>query len=606
LIEGIQKNADNTDNPYLRVWARFIIELGKNSNFKYDIANGASIGQINLDAIQHLLIFRRLYGDFWATAEKFKNEKPPTALQNQPDSKFEKASFALNSANNKSQTAAFGAANADEPKQNERCRMDGDAPTILDGIAATLGFGWEEMLDKMANSSDTDIKKMGSGYKAFMSAANILLVYAKFIHTYAALETTITAEDNSSLIRTKNTIPGARRKLRAFVRMNIGEWQTYQCLRTAMNIMTGLDFATLNDGPLGGVGVQWGLTQGGAGDFYSNSGGINQDGEQIVGFASDNPKRIQDKGVGAGRGLGNLTFNKTDDKGITEIILEGTPQRNAKLGKLNQIHKKARVTTSIEIKSGELKGDSVDVYGQVLGGIPGLITMPAELLYRTSWAAGGSLIVPVIDWEECTGDWSGNVTYLREHKFIDRKTQKLVSNRGESTIVKDMDYMYQAQIAVNGGDAVASILAGSKYVETRDTWEMNGCKQMEPMRRMSCSISSKVRTTGTGGGTATVNISVNRNAETYGISIGTPEIQGFTSGEEKGTCSSQCVPKRVKPTNYNYKGKLEGHSFRVPEQKLSASNALALNGSYTQEIAPNVKVTVTWNLRQCGSQANRT
>lgn len=601
LIEGVRAHADNTRNPYLRVWARFIIELGKNSDRKYDLAGGARVEQINLDAIQHLLIMRRLYGDFWAAAEKYKAvQNSKSEVQSQGEFQFVKASFDRQNGQNFNEFAQ-----SDDKKKRRICEMTGDAPTIFDGVATSLGMVWDNRLEAASDSTDADIKNYGSKYAAFMTVANILLVYAKFIQTYAALETTIAAEDGAApLIRTKNRVPGARKKLRATVRLNIGEWEKFNCLRTSMNIMTGLDFSTLNDGPLSGVGVQWGLNEGGYGDYYSNAGGVNKDGEQIVGFTADNPKRIQDKGVGAGRGLSNLTFNKTDDKGETEIILEGTPQSNAKLGKLNEVRKQARVTTSIEIKAGEIKGDAVDVYGQWADGLPGLISMPAELLYRTSWAASGALNVQVIDWEECTGDWAGTITYTRTNKFNESTTGKLPSARGESTVTRDMNDSYSANIKFNGADAEAFVFADSVYSETRDTWEMNACRNNQPMRRMSCNISRKSQTTATGSGKAAVRVSVNRAAETYGLSFGAPGVPGYTSTEEKGTCSGQCVPLYVKPYNYNGSGTLEGQSFTVPEQKLAASNALTITGSYSKEIAANVTITVSWNLRQCGSQAN--
>jgi hypothetical protein len=602
LMQGIAKQADNKSNPYLRVWARFIIELGKNSAGKYDLQNSSNAA-INLDAIQHLLIMRRLYGDFWATAERFKNQKAGLETQNQTEVRFEKAGFNRNSAAHNLQAADFGAPTADEPKQNEKCRFEGDMPSVLDGIAASFGFGWDEVLERLADGDDEYYKGKASKYAAFLSVANILLVYAKFIQTYAALEATITAEDSAPLVRTKNAVPGARKKLKAFVRMNIGEWQSYNCMRTIMNFVSGLDFATLNDGPLSGVGVQWGLTQGGAGDFYSNSTGINQSGEQIVGFTAENPKRIQDKGVGAGRGLGNLTFNKTDDKGTTEIILEGTPQRNAKLGKVNQVRKNARVTTAIEIKPGEIKGDMVDVYGQWLGGLGGLLEMPAELLYRTSWAAGGALDVPVIDWEECTGAWTGTVSFVKTFNRDENKVTPRVSGRGENRIKTESDWTYKADIQVGGKNAQAAIDFNDTFNETRDAFESNSCDRGKTWRDMSCSIKTQSYRTATGNADASVQIGVNHQNGTFSISGGTAPITGKTGGEETGKCSNQCVPKIIKPKTFQPSTvEIEGQSFRIPEQQFEP-NSNTISGSYTSPTELGWTLIVTWSLQKCGAQA---
>jgi hypothetical protein len=81
-----------------------------------------------------------------------------------------------------------------------------------------------------------------------------------------------------------------------------------------------------------------------------------------------------------------------------------------------QVRKNARVVTSIKIKAGEIKGDLVDVYGQAADLLPGLLAMPAELLYRTSWAASGALNVPVVDWEECKGGWYGTITRTTKYR----------------------------------------------------------------------------------------------------------------------------------------------------------------------------------------------
>jgi hypothetical protein len=118
------------------------------------------------------------------------------------------------------------------------------------------------------------------------------LAYAKFIHTYAALEVTLALEDQPPLVRTKDSTPGERKQMQATVKMNIGNWQMYNCIRTVMNVTAGIDFATLNDGPIADVGVNWHINKGGGRGEYSNLTGIGAD--AIVGFAKVGAPRIQD------------------------------------------------------------------------------------------------------------------------------------------------------------------------------------------------------------------------------------------------------------------------------------------------------------------------
>jgi hypothetical protein len=414
FLDGIRANAVNKENPFLRIWARFLIELGKNSPAKYDITAKPKQEQVLLDAVQHLLIMRRLYGDLYALSEKYKQPANGINQVNSSENRFAETGVKFINTRFSKQTARypqfyeeFPSANA-QNQQNKPCRMDGDAPTIMDAAATGAGYGFGKLMDYLAEHMGEGAGAAIGKYTQAANLANIVLAYAKFIQTYAALETKIVVDGKSPLVRTKNSIPGGRKNLRAEVRMNLGNWQMYNCIRTVMNF-AGIDFATLNDGPLGGIGVTWHLDEGGAGDVYNNREGKTGS-EQIVGFAQDNAKRIQDKG----KSTGNLTYDKTDDNGIVSIILEGTPQRNVKVGQVMPIMKNAHVRTTIKMKAGEIKGDMVDVIGQALGGIGGLITMPLELLYRSDWISTAEADIPVKDWEECRGTgWHGAISYTR-------------------------------------------------------------------------------------------------------------------------------------------------------------------------------------------------
>lgn len=97
-------------------------------------------------------------------------------------------------------------------------------------------------------------------------------------------------------------------------------------------------------------------------------------------------------------------------------MLEGSPQKNTKTYKAKPVMKQAVVRTTIKLKADEIKGDMVDVAGQAINGVGGLITLPTELLYRVSWASSGTLTVPVKDWEDCAGGWTGTITATTKYR----------------------------------------------------------------------------------------------------------------------------------------------------------------------------------------------
>lgn len=458
MLEDIRNNAGNSRNQFVKNFSRLIIELGKN---KTDAAKQTEETEIN--AVQHLLMMRRLYGDLWARAERWKMRTGTAQTENRGEVRFSKMSFStsekqnsyLEILNENPLKFNFQSVSEDTPQQQIPCRMDGNAPTVMDAGATVSSETYGKILDLLEDLyEDTPTGTALQKFAMYQSIANTLLAYAKFVQTYAALETKIILEDAPPLIRTKNTIPGARKPLRAEVRMNIGNWQMYNCVRLAINVTLGVDFATVNDGPIGDVGVTWHLDEGGARDRYSNSTGLDNSAEQIVGITQDG-KRIQDAGTGT-REIGKANYTKTDDKGIARVILEGSPQRNAKIGRVSEVSKQAVVRTTIKMKAGEIKGDMVDVIGQALGGVGGLLTMPAELIYRSDWASTADLTVPVIDWEECSGGWNGTITITRKRKDSSEvKNQKGVRTTTDFARTS-FDESYTATVKIENARAVST------------------------------------------------------------------------------------------------------------------------------------------------------
>jgi len=634
ILQGIRTNAENKKNPFLRIWARFLIGLGKNSPLKYDMENAATKPeQVTIDAVQHLLIMRRLFGDLYVLSEKFKQS--PNVTNINPN--IRAAKYAAEDAGFKFLNASYTAPAVTQPavfsnyaggfenaftlpsspaaSSQPPCRMDGDAPTVMDAAATGFGFGFGEFMGYLEEHLSKGAGEAIGKYTKAVNLANIFLAYAKFLQTYAALETKILVEDKSPLVRTKNSVPGGRKRLRAEVRMDIGNWQMYNCIRLAMTLSTGLDFATLNDGPLEGVGVTWHLDEGGAGDVYNNRDG-RTGGAQIVGFAMDNMRRIQDKGSSAGS---NPTYGKTDGNGVVTTILEGTPQRNVKIGKVLPIMKNAHVRTTIKMKSGEIKGDLVDVAGQAIGGLGGLVTMPLELLYRSDWISTAEADIPVKDWEECDGaGWHGAISYT---KTLDENHTEKDSNRFiqsahriiyEATILakpatnaEKMGTFYEAGKNIYGG----AVLTGKVEATHEEKLTVSSASRKEDFCRftlkggtdkktLTCTGETIMTENGGGHGESSVNLSFADRA--YSFSFSLPKFPTQISFENWSKCVGGCAPVPPQQSAYSKEGTSAQELVGVDGQPFDPENADTVEGTLTRK-SGNLTETITWNFSRCGN-----
>jgi hypothetical protein len=457
LFNGIRTHAQR-DEPLLRFWARFIIELGRHANEPYDMLGAADAKSVRLDAIQVALILRRLYGDFYGLAqrgektwrgageEKTRPNRPAMVAGGRGTSREEGSTMRVKSFAHVVKAHATTITTAEPAQGDDPCKGVG-SDTVHDAQATGRTTAWDALL------GDT---KMGGA----VNIANILLAYAKFIATYAALKTEITVA-NPPLVRTQNNIAGENRQLTAKVTMEVGAWEKINCFRPILNFFTGLDFGLLDNGPLAGVEVNWNLSLGG-----------DKDNNQFVGFWTGAP-RIQDAGTyagipgGGGIAVGNLTRSKTNKDGIAQVYLQGRPRPWHP--PYFPVMKQAVVYTTIKMKGGDIKGDAVDLAGQVSGGLGGLVlTLPLELLYRTDWASTASIIVPVKDWETCEGQWFGTMT---TSTHAESNSTEYV---GEDVMKHQSTYNFFANINVNGAKATATMHLEESYSYDHDSGSIAG------------------------------------------------------------------------------------------------------------------------------------
>ncbi len=204
--------------------------------------------------------------------------------------------------------------------------------------------------------------------------------------------------------------------------------------------------------------------------------------------------------------------------------------------------------------------------------------------------------------------WTGTITYTRSQSMSDNKTTPRVSGRGEDTRDWQMNYNYQAQVAVleapeKNGSSIGKANISHKFssVEKNTSTEKNSCDRGKTWRDMKGEFSSKTETSGNASQqNANVSIGVNSDG-TYTVSVALPSIKGKTTGSQSSSFSGQCTTKEGKnftlPTTETT---IDGNSLSSDgTHRVKPSEANRLSGSYSKTWQ-NVTETITWNLQKNG------
>ena len=210
---------------------------------------------------------------------------------------------------------------------------------------------------------------------------------------------------------------------------------------------------------------------------------------------------------------------------------------------------------------------------------------------------------------KCNGAWTGNVTYTRTQSMNETKTENRVSNRGKDTRRMEMSYNYKASVAVlesperNGSNiGKANIDHTFKSSDNTEAREENSCDQGKTWNVMYGIFESKSMTRGQASNVE-ANVSVGVNADgTYAVSVGLPQIEGMTEGEQKSSYSGQCKPKEGKTlTMPNTPTTVQGNSLTSDgRHRVDPRDPNSLSGSYTSSWQ-GVSETITWSLKKCGA-----
>jgi len=340
ILGGIRDTAQNGSGP-VRFWARFIVELGRQSPSPYDLLGSSLVADIPLNPIQLNFILWRFAAD---VAVMTGSSSQTSGVSSQT----------------KTVLLRTGQSGGSSP-----CSFNGTESFIMDWTAAASKYGFKNLysyIDKFKNVIDPS-----SGLKAGQTIANTALAYAKYLATLALYNSTIRMDGNPPLHRTKSTSNDGEQRTFIFeAKYDTGNYQWLNCFRIMFNAM-GLDFSLPNDGPIKGADVQWSIYRGG----------------KIVEFA-----------IGTDPVKGHVT----DDKGITKVDLVGKRQNKALPADAKAVTKQAALDADVALKSVKVK-DIGDIATQVPGGAKILLTLPIKLLERMH-SLTTRLTFPVEDWTD--------------------------------------------------------------------------------------------------------------------------------------------------------------------------------------------------------------
>ena len=289
LADGIVDSAES-DEPALRFWARFIIELGKQPHAypSYDLPTKPDITSVRLDAIQLSLIVRRLVAELGMSSgtERVANVGTPGLF-------------------------SMPVVYADEP-----CTPTGPPPRPKVSRSA---FG--ELIRTVTAPGRALDRAASPSIENWLDYENLMLMFA-------ALKVDVEMEGGPPLRRTKTTTPGEQKRIRATVSLDGAPLEWLNCYRAWMNSHgRELRNPPRSNGPVPNVAVEFDL-----------------DGRTIV--------RIPTSAPAAERGLPGAT--RTDSQGIARLAVEGEPQDRQLQEPSREERKTASVTVSATVKASDL------------------------------------------------------------------------------------------------------------------------------------------------------------------------------------------------------------------------------------------------------------
>ena len=249
MLQDLRSQAES-DNQFVRFWARLIIELGKFASPPVDLMK-VQAGNINLSMLQATLWTRRLTAEIYLLQNRSKTVgqalqlgDAPTSidhgdLQKDNRSIFRPASFAV---------------------QVDDCQLTEAESLILDAASFGVGAGRdaimklvEEFAEHTHSPDAVGLGKLSNG----LFGMNLALAWLKLVAALTRMQGELTIEEPLPLERTFNSTPGQRRLMKARFWSEVGDSQKLNCVRLKLTAISGLDFAMPTNGPLSEKAVEW-------------------------------------------------------------------------------------------------------------------------------------------------------------------------------------------------------------------------------------------------------------------------------------------------------------------------------------------------------------
>ncbi|MVN87586.1 hypothetical protein GO986_12495 [Deinococcus sp. HMF7620] len=372
LIQADLRAGVGSAVPTVRFWARFVVALGGPAN---DLLTSQTPQQVPLNAAQQSLLLLRLSGGLARLAQS-RGVTVPT----QPP-------------------ALLRAQDAAPP-----CTFGGTEGTIMDGAASVITTGVGELLGYLDSVSAAPGESPMDTAAGLLGNANLLLSYLKFTLTFASFQLDLTTDTDTlqrtqSMVHDGDGVVTARAKVWYDLSAN---WQYANCFRLAFNV-AGLDFSAPNAGAVEGADLRW----------------------RVFAAQGDGSYADQHTSVVAARPGEEVMHDKTDAGGVAELHFEGLRQKEDLGDAPKAVEKTGEVSVQATIKSAALAADLVDALGTGLGGLGGLVGMPAELLYRM-WPISSTLPLKVRDWAPACSDVQGDTCWTGKVTVQDRRKEETV------------------------------------------------------------------------------------------------------------------------------------------------------------------------------------
>ena len=588
ILSGI-RDAAKSDQPPVRFWANFLSELGRRSPDPFDLLDRSGTGAVRLDAVQVMLIMSRLAGDFASAGH-------PTSGGGVLLARFDRARDV-------------------DPLP---CSLSDTEGLILDYTALGMTTGFGQVIEYAKNHGGAGAL---GGYAEGAAQATAALTVLKLIASYAALDVKIEMEGNM-LVRTKTKSPGDRHKLTATVKMDIGKWQAFNCLRPALNA-AGIDFSLPGDGPLNNVKVIWDVDEGGGASGLEAAANTAAHLFDILsGHPPDDPTSLfyldpPNKSPSMDQA------DYTNDQGKVSTFVVGMPQAEDLSNRALITHmKRGGVSLKVAVKPTRLQNASGtassigDMATNVVAGLTGdflnmAVGTAAETIYRSQWYQSDPFYFEVKDWDTCYLAWTGTVTRtvtLDKHddssgplkdaagNVVGQDTTTHVTSKHEQITIEALPHGEYADSMAR----IATKLESDEHRHSHDVTNISCHLWGDPGTATADSYEEfTFQTGGSSSGSLMVD-HADGDVATLNISAHLAAFNGpahkYRHGDRVTTCAN--IPQdhvTAEDTHYA-QSELLGWSIDVP---VDHKHPDELKGSKTETDSDGTVIVTTWNLARC-------